>query len=543
MTENPAETLAYESLDQPLSPLFLDYLAGRERCFEFLGPEGFGLDAIEKAADRALALDRPRQAVADALVRQQQARSAPRAAERAAALAKPGTVAIVTGQQPVLFGGPVFVLLKAVATLTLARRLEQRRGQPVVPVFWVASDDHDFAEVRQTTVIDAAGTLRSLRYDPAREPVGAPTWAIELDDTTTALLDELGRVLPAGAGQQEILAALSACYVPGQTVSGAFGRFVSRLLPELVVLDPADAALKALGAPVLARELRERSPSSRLAREAGRKLLEAGYHQQVPVRPGFLNLFVVSEGQRRAVGLTNGTVELRGTRVKLSIEDALARLQGDPLPWSANALLRPLVQDWLLPTAAYVGGPAEVAYHAQIGSSYAQFGIPRPVILPRPSATLVDSQQARALDAEGLRLADLVADPEALLARWAREDYPDVEAAFARATEAIERELAAVEEKLGGHDPTLRAAAASARGRALHQVDGLHEKALRALKKRDQGRAERLRRTRDALLPGGSLQERGLGLISPLARHGLALVELLAERLDLFARGHQVIRL
>ena len=113
-------------------------------------------------------------------------------------------------------------------------------------------------------------------------------------------------------------------------------------------------------------------------------------------------------------------------------------------------------------------------------------------------------------------------DPEALVTRWAREDYPDVEAAFARAREAIEREMGAVEETLSAHDPTLRAATASARGRALHQVDGLHEKALRALKKRDQGRAERLRRTRDALLPGGALQERGLGLVGVLARHGPA---------------------
>ena len=543
MTQNLAETLAYESLDQPLSPLFLDYLAGRERSFAFLGNEGFGLDAVERAAARALALERPRTAVAQALAAQQEARGALRAAVRARALAEPETVAIVTGQQPVLFGGPVFVLLKAVATVSLARQLEERRGRPVVPVFWVASDDHDFAEVRQTTVLDAAGALCSLRYDPRREPVGAPAWAIELDDTVSALVEELARVLPAGAGRDELLAAISACYLPGATVSGAFARFVSRLLPELVVLDPADPALKALAAPVLVRELREHSPTSRLALEAGQALLAAGYHQQVPVRPGFLNMFVLGGGQRRALGLADDSVELRGTRERLSIDEAVARLESDPLPWSANALLRPLVQDWLLPTAAYVGGPAEVAYHAQIGSSYAHFGIPRPVILPRPSATLVDSQQARALDGEGLHMLDLVGDPETLVARWAREDYPDVEAAFAGARDAIERELGEVERVLGAHDSTLLAATVSARGRALHQVEGLHEKALRALKKRDQGRAERLRRTRDALLPGGSLQERGLGLVSPLARHGLTLVDALAQRLELFARGHQVIRL
>lgn len=543
MTGSAREILAYASLGQPLSPLFLDYLAGRETVVPFLGKSGLSLDAIERAAEVSAAHARPVGLVASALARQQLARSAGAAAENARRLAEPGAVAVVTGQQPGLFGGPLFVLLKALATIEVARQLEQRRGRPAVPVFWVASDDHDFAEVRSTSIIDAAGALRTLRYDPRREPVGAPAWSIALDDTVGPLVEELARALPPALGRDETLEAVEACYVPGETVSGAFARLVSRLLPGLVVLDPSDPELKALAVPVLTRELREGSPTSRLAIEQGVRLLEAGYHQQVPVRPGFLNAFVLAEGQRRALAFANGTIEVRGTRERIDVAEAVRRLETDPGAWSAGALLRPLVQDALLPTAAYVGGPAEVAYHAQIAPSYAHFGIPRPVILPRPSATIVDPAQARALAAEGLTLVDLVADPEALVTRWARETYPDVEGAFAAARQAIERETAALEEALGKHDPTLRAATASARGRALHQVDGLHEKALRALKKRDQGRAERLRRTRDALFPGGSLQERGIGLVSVLARHGRGLADTLLGSIDVFADGHQVIRL
>jgi bacillithiol synthase len=543
MPGSARETLAYASLGQPLSPLFLDYLAGRASVSPFLGRDGFSLDAIGRAADATLGLERPRERVAEALARQQVAREAPAAADQARRLGDPSAVAIVTGQQPGLFGGPLFVLLKALATVEVARQLEEARGRPVVPVFWVASDDHDFAEVRSTSVIDGAGALRTLRYDPKREPVGAPAWAIVLDDAVAGLGDDLSRTLPPALGRDETLEAVAACYVPGETLSGAFARFVSRLLPGLVVLDPSDPELKALAVPLLAREIREGSPTSRLAIERGTALLGAGYHQQVPVRPGFLNAFLVAEGQRRALAFANGTIEVRGTRERLSADEALHRLEADPSPWSPGALLRPLVQDALLPTAAYVGGPAEVAYHAQIAPSYAHFGIPRPVVLPRPSATIVEPAQARALDAEGLTLLDLVADPEGLVTRWARETYPDVENAFASTREAIVRETGALEETLGSHDPTLRAAAASARGRALHQVDGLHEKALRVLKKRDQGRAERLRRTRDALFPGGALQERGLGLVSPLARHGLGLPGVLVGRIDFFANGHQVIRL
>jgi uncharacterized protein YllA (UPF0747 family) len=261
----------------------------------------------------------------------------------------------------------------------------------------------------------------------------------------------------------------------------------------------------------------------------------------VPVRPGFLNLFVFMEGERRAIAIEGDLLEVRGLDRRLRLEEAARLIEEEPRRWSPNALLRPLTQDAMLPTAAYVGGPAEIAYHAQIGGAYSHFGLPRPALVPRPSVTLVGPASARALESEGLTLRDLAGDPEAVVARWIRQAYPDVDAAFADARRAIDRELGAVEETLGGLDPTLRAAAVAARGRALHQVEGLREKSMRALKKRDEERADRLRRTRDALFPGGAFQERGLGLIGAVARHGPGLLAELRERVDPFARGHQVV--
>ncbi|HET8643986.1 MAG TPA: bacillithiol biosynthesis BshC, partial [Vicinamibacteria bacterium] len=338
-------------------------------------------------------------------------------------------------------------------------------------------------------------------------------------------------------------ALLESSYRPGATLAGGFAQLLSALLPDLVVLDPSHAELKALMAPVMEREIRERSPTTRLAGETGVRLLEAGYHQQVPVRPGFLNLFLVAQRQRRALAARNGAVEVRGLGETLTVEEAVRRLRAQPAHWSPGVLLRPLAQDQILPTAAYIGGPAEIAYHAQIGPSYAHFGIPRPALIPRPSLTVVEAAPARALEAESLTLPELQADSEALLSRWAREAYPDVEDAFARARESLQRDLGTVEKVLGEHDPTLRAASDAALGRALHQVDTLHEKAVRALKKRDQTRADRLRRTRDALLPGGLLQERGLGLIGLVARHGRGVIDAVAQRMDPWAKGHQVIYL
>ena len=543
MAERAPLTLEYGAFRDPPSALFRDYLAGAAAVRAFFDGATWDLDAVAAAAQRTLARSLDRRALAEILTRQQHARGAQRAAEIATRIAERDTAVVITGQQAMLFGGPLYVLYNALATLKLAAALEQRGGRAVLPIFWVASDDHDFAEVRSVALPDETGQVHNLRYSPAREPVGQPASHIVLDANIGALVEELGRTLPPSPNRESLVGQVAECYRPGATLAGAFACLLSWLLPDLVVLDPSDPPFKALMAPVMRRELTEGSPSSRLAAQLGEGLLAAGYHQQIPVRSGFLNLFLWAEGERRALATQDGQVEIRGLGRALPTSEAAAWLDREPALFSPGALLRPLAQDHALPVAAYVAGPAEVAYHAQIRPSYAHFGIPAPVVFPRPSLTLVEPAQARALEAEGLQLADLQADPEGLLARWARDAYPEVERAFGRTRESLARDMEAVEDSLAALDPTLRGAAESARGRALHQIEGLHEKALRALKKRDQVRTERLRRTRDVLFPGGSWQERGLGLVGPLARHGSALIDELRSRLDVWARGHQVIYL
>jgi bacillithiol synthase len=543
MSERETHVVDYGAFHQPPTHLFRDYLAGAPGVQPFYEGGRWDPGALLASADRALLRPRPRERLVEALVRQQRDRGAEEAAARARQLGDERAVAVVTGQQPILFGGPLFILYKAIAALKLAQELERRRDRPVVPVFWVASDDHDFAEIRSATVLDESGQLRTLRYAPAQEPVGRPAWQIRLDETITSLVEDLRTSLPPTPHRDALVARAAECYRPGATLSEAFARFLSSLLPGLVILEPSDPALKELMLPVLSRELVESSPTSRLAERVGPELLHAGYHQQVPVRPGFLNLFVLMQGERHALFAQDGQVEVRGLGQKLPLAEAARLLESRPADWSPGVLLRPLTQDHLLPTAAYIGGPSEIAYHAQIGPSYSHFAIPRPVLVPRPSLTLVEPGPARALEAERLGLPDLQDDPQALLSEWAREAHPEVDVAFQRTREALRREMAQTQEVLGALDPTLRAAADAALGRALHQIDGLHEKATRALKKRDQTRADRLRRTRDALLPGGSLQERGLGLASFLARQGDSALELLRDRMDLWAKGHQVVYL
>lgn len=538
-TDRAARTISFDALKQPLSPLFRDYFASRGKASDFY-PLGFTREDMTKAAATTGAFPHPRAEVAEALAREQPEGSEAR--RNAEALADPKALAVVTGQQSVLFGGPLYVLYKALAAMELARTMSESLQTRVVPIFWVASDDHDFAEIRATTMMDGNTELKTLRYEPAVEPNLQPASTIVLDHTIDALARSVRDLLPVSPWRDELCEALVAAYRPGQSLSGAFSNLLQHFLPGLVIMDPGVPRLKELMRPVIEREISELSPTSRLAAGIGEKLLAAGYHQQVPVRAtGFLNLFLVVNGKRRALGVSEKGIEVRGGNQLMSTAELLARVAASPEDASPGVMLRPLAQDYLLPTIAYIGGPAEVAYHAQIGPSYAHFGIPRPVIFPRPSFSLVDAATARAMDAEGLSFEELQTDTETLLARAAREANPEVEKSFAESRAAIESAFGGVEETLGKLDPTLRGAVQSALGRALHQVEGLQEKALRTMKRQDATRAERLRRTRDFIFPGGSLQERGVSWFSLLAKYGPPIIDDIRRSMDPWAKGHQVL--
>jgi len=234
---------------------------------------------------------------------------------------------------------------------------------------------------------------------------------------------------------------------------------------------------------------------------------------------------------------------VRGTERKLSLDEASQLLAAEPQRFSPGALLRPLAQDFILPTAAYVGGPAEIAYHAQIGGCYRDFGIPRPVVVPRPGVTLLDAARARVLDAEHIDLPDMQGDVDGVVGRWIRQAHPEIESGFVRLRQVLTEEMGGLAHALSAQDPTLEGAAHSTTGRMLHPLEALEEKSMRALKKRDQARADRLRRAHDVLFPGGSFQERAAGFVGFLPRYGETLVAALRQSIDPWAVGHQVVML
>ena len=473
---------------------------------------------------------------------QQQRRNAPpRAREAGRLLADSRTVAIVTGQQAGLFGGPLFTLLKALTALKLANQVSRDHSVPVVAIFWIDAEDHDWEEIRSCTVFDADLTPRTVSLPPRPGAEPAPVATIKLDDAVVGALDETERVLPPTAFREDLLAELRRSYAPGTGMADAFGQWLEQVLGGrgLVVYDSSDARSKPLVSSVFARELSMPGQTVKLASLAGSDLIACGYHAQVHPQDDSAALFRI-EGGRRAIRRQDGQFIVGDERFPT---DALLRQATErPTGFSPNVLLRPVVQDTIFPTICYVAGPNELAYLGQLRGVYQHFGVPMPLMYPRASATLLDSAAVRFLTKYKLPLEALQAQDEAALNELLRAQIPPVvEESFTVASQTIEQQMTRLVEAIPALDPTLEGAARSTLARMQHDLQTLHGKMIQAAKRRDETLRRQFIRARALAFPGGHAQERTIGFVSFLNQYGPALVERLDEELPLDLGRHWIV--
>ncbi len=555
---------AVSHADLGASALFRALLAGEAGEFYRWSPwsRRDRARAAQAAADSA----QHRGAVADVLAEQNRAWNAgPDVLALVDALRQPDAVAVVTGQQLGLFAGPLYTIYKARTAVRLAERLGRETGRPAVPVFWLADEDHDFAEIQRATFARglrgrAEAAVRHATYDDGRDPDAdrGPVGRIVLEaEATRRALAELEAALPDGPHRGHALALARDAYVPGRTMRDAFALLLRALVPDVVMISADDARLKRLVAPLLAQEVR-RWPETLAALEArSTALVAAGFHAQIAPTP--VNLFAMGEGTRLPLDPEAGGLALRGTGQVRSPADVLRQLDQAPETLSPNVVLRPLVQDTLLPTAAYVAGPGEAAYFAQLGPVYELFGVPMPVIEPRLSLTVVEPSVAKVLDRYGLGLAEIGGEagssPEETLAGlWRRLALQgsdlDLDAAFADARRQTRAALDALDPVVLAASPSLDGAAGAARAHIEQALERLETKTVRVEKQAHDDVRQRLARAQAALWPEGHLQERALGPLGVVARHGLGALAGLVDAVPLDAspsrpggpRQHSVVR-
>ena len=477
---------------------------------------------------------RPRQELSAVLARQLERRNAPDAARQAALrLSDPATVAVVTGQQAGLFGGPLFTLYKALTAVKLAARVSQDHGVPAVAVFWVESEDHDWDEVASVAVLDNDLQRRTITLPPlpgaGHSPIGAITIGSEIDE----VFDELASTIQQTEFTGELISGLRSAYAPGITMSDAFARVLDRLLGDLglVVFECSDRAAKPMASGIFAHEISHPGRTWALAGEAGQRLAAAGYYAQVDASSQNGAALFRLDGSRTPVEAPPGS--------QLAVE---ARTR--PETFSPNVLLRPIVQDAIFPTVCYVSGPNELAYLGQLRRVYEHFGVPMPLMYPRASATILDSAAARFFEKHDLPFEALQARDEGALNRLLAASLPEsVDHALKEAEESIQQKMAAIIASVPAIDATLEGAAKSTLGKLQHDLSNLRGKVISAAKKRDETLRRQFFRAQAQAFPDGHPQERALGIIALLNRYGPALVQTLVHELPLDTRHHWVLTL
>lgn len=529
------------------SALFLDYLYHFDRVARFYSAPPFERSSYKTLAGKLQGFPLKRRELVEVLIRQNQAFGCPEATlANVRRLADPGVFAVVTGQQVGLLSGPAFTLFKALTAVRLARSLSEQ-GLPSVPVFWLATEDHDLEEVAQTATLDEDYALLPLKDTGESAAARASVGRVKLTGEITGALDRLEASLPAGGPRDRLLQDLRETYRPGVAWGDAFGRFIAKLFGRwgVVLIDPLDEAVHQLGAGIYKRAIGQARGLRKLLQDRSADLVRSGYNAQVHIADDSTLLFAERGGSRLAIHLPDAQrdVDFRiGDAENVAKVDLELQAQDHPLDFTPNALLRPVVQDALLPTLAYVAGPSEIAYLAQANSLYAEFGRPQPLIFPRAGFTLVDRRVARLLEKYRVSAEDVWRGEEHLRRKIAAsgsvqgwsERFEQTEQEIARRLERLRQDIAAI-------DPTLVDSLKNAQEKILYQLDRLKGKASRATLERSELLARHEQTLIRLLTPASDLQERQVSGAYFLGRAGYEWLDRLLAQIQTQSSDHQAL--
>lgn len=438
-----------------------------------------------------------------------------------------GSVAIVTGQQVGLFSGPSYSIYKAISAQRWADALTAE-GIEAVPIFWLATEDHDFAEVNHVYWNSRRSLARleiPQRQSDSGHRVGEIRFGPEIKDVVGQALDKF-----EGADYEWVASALRESYTPEDNFGSAFGKLFARLLEGrgIILLDPLDSRLHRLAAPVYGRAIENSAALGDALLARSKELERNGFHAQVKITRESTLLFATVDGQRQPLRSRND--KFLAGKESFSSDALLAAIDRAPEDFTPNVLLRPIIQDTLLPTAAYIGGPAEIAYMAQTRVVYEKILGRMPAMLPRAGFTLVEPQVARLLRKYGLEASEVLFDRRHVRAHMEQSTLPrGLSLRFEKDEKALRRQLAFYAKPLDRLDKTLLGARDTAERKMLHQFLKLKARAARQLAFRSGVIDAHERLLIDSLFPHHGLQERSLCFLPFLAAYGEPLLETLSR--------------
>lgn len=537
------ETIRFSDIPKT-SRLFQDFLYDFPRVENFYEAGGRDWNALLARSERVAAQDYNRDAVADVLLEQNRAADAGEATfaniER---LRQKDSVVIITGQQAGLFTGPLYTIFKALTAIKLANELRDR-GVNAVPVFWIAAEDHDFAEVNHTRLVNREGQLVTITYTGCSPAEGKPVGAVRLGEAINENLNELIAALPESEFMPALEADLRASYQTGTGFADAFAKLMMRFFGKfgVVLINPLDDRFKHI-AGALYSEAMSRAPEFAAALVKQSAALEtAGYHAQVYTNAESVPLFMMDEGRRTALVQRDGHFYLKGSEKKFQRDELLATVARCPNCFSPNVTLRPIVQDFLLPTAVYIGGPAEIAYFAQLRAVYQLLGRVEPLVVSRASFTLIEKRHAKTLSKNGLTFSDLFAGVNEVMTKIGEQGADkETAATFDETEQQIEAQVEKLRVALEKADPPLAAALKGGKANMLSNIQRLRATYIKNLSQRDDATRNQIERAFAVLYPNKGLQEREINATYFFARYGYGLIDQIYAEVKLEELGHQLL--
>jgi bacillithiol synthase len=461
-------------------------------------------------------------------------------------LDKDKTIAVVTGQQLGILGGPLYTIYKIITAIRLANQLTERYDEfKFVPVFWLEGDDHDFNEVRSINLFDNENKIINLGYkeeisdDDAKQSIGK----INFDESVNEFFNNYESSLRDTDFKNELVIKLKEFYKVGKSFKQGFKELLFWLFDEygLIIFDPQDPKVKLLLKPIFQKEIDDFSLQTQKLIQVSAKL-EESYHAQVKVKP--VNLFYHTDDGRYSVEPVDYIFKLRRKRKQFTKEEILTEIENSPENFSPNVLLRPICQDYLFPTGFYIAGPSEISYFAQITPLYDFYDLIPPIVFPRSSVTILEKNVGAALDKYDLTMYDIFPGLDELKEKVISElSENNIEKAFEEVSTEIELSFDRLKENLFAIDKSLVDASSRYKEKVISSVNELKTKAAKAQEAKHETTIRQLTRISNLLYPLGNLQEREINFTYFYNKYGKDFIRKIYDDISISEFEHQIISL
>lgn len=527
------------------SKMFVDYISNFDKLSGFYTGNPFSEQSWDKILHSLTNHQYKREPLCRILKEQNNiSGNDPKTLENINSLKEKNCFAVVTGQQPGIFTGPLYTIYKALTAIKLSESLKKRYNHNFVPIFWIETNDHDFEEVRAVNLIAKDKSLTLLKYQPEKEFLNKPIGEITFDNEIDKILKNFYDILPDNEFKIDIIELLNKYHQKFISLSFAFRMVMTAVFKGtgLILLDPSDSELKNLATDIFLKIAGNREKLSASFDQTYQKLITLGYHPEVKIKENSLNLFYHNSGERIPIYINNEDIIIGNSKAIIKRQELIDKIIKNPEKFSPNVLTRPIIQDFLLPTVSYVAGPTEVCYFSQISEAYKLMEIPMPVIFPRASITIIDKKIDNTLKKYDILPSELMEKRNILKDKLTKKFIlPELTDLFQESENNIKKVYQKISSTAEPIDITLKKGIENSFRKIFYQFNKIKNRFEKKIQEKHSIIKSETEEINNFIFPSGKLQERRINIFTFISRYGLKFMKFLFTEIDIYSKKHQLL--